>query len=251
MRPPSGCVRGLGTSTTINVTQLGLDAPRFGVVEDEGIFCDFIAAVCRKEFNGHVVAKEREGKRGLARILSEQPDLVILDVVLPDIDGLEIARQVRAEIPACRIIVLTALCDTLTYCRVRDLGLPGFIDKREPCLETLIAAISSVLAGKTYYSEVYLRSLAELQKDPRAFNRVLSPYEQDILVLICNYYDDEEIGVILGIARATAQSRRRDIMRKLDLHTTPKLIQYGTEMGFGRPPRYLCPTPKAAPEPKP
>lgn len=212
---------------------------KIGIVEDERITNDLLATICEREFGASVVVREATGREGLARILATQPDLVLLDICLPDMDGLDVAAGTLAELRDCRVIVLSALRDPVTMMRVRELGAHGFVDKREQSVATLTGAIASVLAGKGHFSPIMATVLAQLRRQPRAFHLVLSLHEQRILGLIGNAYTDEEIAAATGLKPATAQSRRRDIMNKLDIHSTPKLIQYANEMGFSRLGKYM------------
>ena len=139
-----------------------------------------------------------------------------------------------AEFPALRIIGISSHCDPWTMIQVQRLGLHGFVDKQDPKPEELTKAIRTVLSGETYYTQALRRATSTLRNDPNAFIRVLSDYEIQILSLIGLALTDEEIGVRLGISPGTTQSRRRDIMRKLSIHTTPKLIHFAIVNGLTR-----------------
>ena len=217
-----------------------------GIIEDEGITGDVLAAVCEREFAATVLVRATGGREGLAGILECKPDVLLLDLCLPDIDGLVVAAAVRRDLPSCRVIVLSALRDPVTFTRIRELGLHGFVDKREQSLAVLKRAIGAILDGKGYFSPVMAAVLAELRQDPYGFHLVLSEYEQRILALIGNARTDEEIAAVIGLSPATVQSRRRDIMRKLNIHSTPKLIHYAGTMGFARLGRYVLPEPTAS-----
>jgi two-component system response regulator NreC len=209
-----------------------------GIIEDDRITSDLLAAVCAREFGALVVAREATGRAGLAAMRENRPELAILDISLPDIDGLDIARTLLAEQPGIRVLMLSALRDPLTLIRVRELGVHGFVDKREQSVAMLKGAIAAVLEGRTFYATIMTTVLTQLARDPHAFHRVLSDHEQRILMLIGNAYSDAEIAAAMAMRPATVQSRRRDIMSKLGIHSTPKLIQYASEMGFARLGRY-------------
>ena len=122
-------------------------APRIGIVEDEGITGDVLAAVCAREFGAQVVVRQTLGRVGLAGLLEHKPDLALLDICLPDFDGLDVAAEIRRELPRTRVMALSALRDPLTFLRVRELGLHGFVDKREQSVTVLKTAIAAVLEG--------------------------------------------------------------------------------------------------------
>ena len=167
-------------------------------------------------------------------IRTHLPDLVLLDISLPDGDGLELAKRIQKDFEKIKILAISAHRDPWTMLQVQRLCLNGFVDKNEQSTDTLTAAIRSVLAGQVYYTPIVGKSSASIRKDPKAFNRVLSDYEPRILSMIGESKNDAEIAEVLGISPATVQSRRRDIMSKLDIHATPKLINYAIVNGLTR-----------------
>lgn len=170
-----------------------------------------------------------------------RPDLLLLDISLPDGDGLHLAKKIMSEFAEVKILAISALRDSWTMLQVQRLGLNGFVDKTEDLPDGLTKAIKAVLAGEIHYAPVVHRSSASLRRDPRSFFRVLSDYETEILSLIGTSKNDQEIGLIMGVKAATVQSRRRDIMTKLNIHSTPKLIRYSIENGVTRPDQLLIP----------
>ncbi len=204
------------------------------IIEDHRLFADFLSA-CFKEWGIQVLLHTPSGIDGLKAVRAQRPNLLMLDFSLPDIDGLEVARQVLEECPETKVIGISSHRDAWTMLQVQKLGLHGFVDKLDQSREVLRNAVTSVVGGNVFYTRAVSESSARLRQDPRAFNRVLSDYEVRILSLIGQAKTDEEIAVELGISPATMQSRRRDIMKKLDIHTTPKLIHYAITNGLTRP----------------
>lgn len=173
-------------------------------------------------------------RAGLAAIREHRPDLVLLDISLPDGDGLELARMILRELPQTKILAVSAHRDPWTMLQVQRLCLHGFVDKHEQCLEVLTEAIHAVLDGRIYYTPIVNQASNAIRRDPKAFIRVLSDYETKILSIIGHAKTDDEIAAILKISPATVQSRRRDIMGKLEIHATPKLIHYAIFNGITR-----------------
>lgn len=204
------------------------------IVEDQRLVSEFLTLHCRA-LGMTVLGAYSTIREGIAEARARQPDLVLMDFSLSDGSGLEAAKTLLAELPKLKILGISAHRDPWTMLQVQRLGLHGFVDKHEQRPEILTSAIQSVLEGRTYYTPIVNQATATLRRDPQAFIRVLSDYEVQILSLIGESKNDEEIGAILGISPATMQSRRRDIMRKLDIHTTPKLIHYAIVNGLTRP----------------
>jgi DNA-binding NarL/FixJ family response regulator len=172
------------------------------IVEDQRLVSEFLQFHCR-DLRLEVVQQCASFEEGLAAIRLHKPDMVLMDISLPDGDGLELARMV-------------------------------IVDKNDQRPEVLSEAMLAVLGGRVYYTPVVNQSSASIRRDPKSFIRVLSDYETRILSMIGESKSDEEIAVVLNISPATVQSRRRDIMRKLDIHSTPKLIHYAIVNGLTR-----------------
>jgi DNA-binding NarL/FixJ family response regulator len=207
---------------------------KIAIIEDHALIADLLATICRRDFKFEVVLVEALGQPGLLGIRKHKPDLVLLDISLPDVDGLEVAAAVLKELPATKILALSSRRDPVTLKTVRDLGIHGFVDKRDQNVQRLKEAIDLVSRGHEFFSPVMGEVIGALRRNPKAYTRVLSDYEQQILGLIGDSKSDAEIALVLGIKPSTAQSRRRDIMRKLEIHSTPKLIRYAIENGFTR-----------------
>jgi len=208
-------------------------AGRVVIIEDQRLMAEFLQFHCR-ELRLQVVKHCAGYVDGLAAVRDLQPDLVLLDISLPDGDGLELARIVIEELPRVKVLTISSHHDPWTMLQVQRIGIHGFVDKNDQRPEVLTEAIHAVLGGRVYYTPVVNQSSASIRRDPKSFIRVLSDYETRILSMIGESKSDEEIAAGLGVSPATVQSRRRDIMRKLDIHSTPKLIHYAIVNGLTR-----------------
>jgi DNA-binding NarL/FixJ family response regulator len=204
------------------------------VIEDQRLVAEFFVLHCRAL--GHDVLTQcgtvREGQEAIRRL---RPELVLMDISLPDGDGLELARTVLDEQPEVKILAISSHRDPWTMLQIQRIGLHGFVDKHEQQPQVLTDAIQAVLRGRIYYTPIVNESSSSIRRDPKGFIRVLSDYETRILSLIGESKTDEEIAAVLAVSPATVQSRRRDVMRKLGIHTTPKLIHYAIVNGLTRP----------------
>jgi DNA-binding NarL/FixJ family response regulator len=203
------------------------------VVEDQRLVAEFFTYHCR-DLGLDVIQRCGTCREGLIAIRALRPDLVLMDISLPDGDGLELAKTILDELPEVKILAISSHRDPWTMLQVQRIGLHGFVDKNDQRPEVLTEAIHAVLAGRVYYTPIVNESSASIRRDPKAFIRVLSDYETRILSMIGESKTDEEIATVLNISPATVQSRRRDIMSKLDVHTTPKLIHYAIVNGLTR-----------------
>ena len=206
---------------------------RVVVIEDQRLVAEFFSMHCR-DIGLEVMQICATFTEGLAAIRQHRPNLVLMDISLPDGNGLDLARTILKELPRVKILGISSHRDPWTMLQVQRIGLHGFVDKNEQQPGVLSEAIHAVLEGRVYYTPIVNESSASIRRDPKAFIRVLSDYEMKILSMIGESKTDEEIGTTLEISPATVQSRRRDIMQKLDIHATPKLIHYAIVNGLTR-----------------
>jgi|GEM_PF-3439236 len=206
-----------------------------GIVTSTIIEKEWLSDICKKAFQAQVAECDFTAFGRNPRPFNSPPNLIILNIQVAPIQGITaiaIAKSVLSEYPQCRLILLSALRNPVVFLRLRSLAIQGFIDGNTVSPEIIKHAINAVLAGRSYFSPIVANTLSNLRKDPLAFNLVLSDHQQNILSLIARFYTDLEISEITGLTAATIQSRRRDIMNRLNIHSTPKLIHYALTMGF-------------------
>jgi len=123
------------------------------IVEDLRLVAEYFGCQCR-DLGLQVVHSCGSCREGLAAIRAQRPGLVLLDISLPDGDGLEVAKVLLAELPQTKILAISAHRDPWTMLQVQRLGLHGFVDKNEQRPEVLAEAIQAVMAGRVYYTPI-------------------------------------------------------------------------------------------------
>jgi two-component system response regulator NreC len=202
------------------------------IVEDHLMIRDVIRKVCSSEFGYTVVGETDSGVEAVDLILKRKPDVVVLDLSLPDMDGFNVAERVLKVMPSLRILMLSSHCDDYTLFRVEKSGVHGFIDKNSNTIEILRDALKSISEGRIYFSQAFQNARMARRTDPRSFIKILSDWERAILSLIGQGLSDDEIGERLNLSPRTVQTHRSNILRKLNLKGTPKLIAFAIENGF-------------------
>ncbi|HTH49753.1 MAG TPA: response regulator transcription factor [Candidatus Limnocylindria bacterium] len=204
------------------------------IVEDHLMFREVIRLVCDDEPGIHVVGEAATGPEGMKLILETKPDIAIMDISLPGMDGLTVAERVLQRLPNLGILVLSSFCDDYTLYKVERLRVKGFVDKNSNSIAILKQALAAIREGRSYFSAVFHAVKKARLANPRSFDKMLSESEQTILSLIGHGHSDAEIARRLKISPLTAQTHRRNIMHKLGISGTPKLVAFAAEHGMAR-----------------
>jgi DNA-binding NarL/FixJ family response regulator len=208
-------------------------AARIGIIEDQALVLNLLTDLCRHRFGYEVVFSARDARSALAALEKDgSPDALLVDINLPDDDGITLALAIRKKFPSLKIIILSAECTEYTIFRVRQSGLHGYVDKNaDP--DFIHAALVSVLEkGQSFFTPLVREVARHTAQDGQAFSKVLSDREQELLPLFGMGHTDAEIAKIKALADDTVRKHRESILRKLQLKTLPDLVHYCIEKGF-------------------
>lgn len=205
---------------------------RIVIVEDHQLFREILRKVCTQELRHTVVGEARDGRTAVQLIVDTAPDLVLLDLHLPNLDGFGVVAALQQARPGIRILILSSHCDDYTVFRVERAHVHGFVDKNTNTVAVLKKAVTAVGEGRTYYSEEFVRLKQARHGNPHSFDKVLSDRERSVLMLIGQPYHDSEIAARLELAVETVEKHRFNILRKLGLKTTSELVRYAQDHGF-------------------
>lgn len=196
---------------------------------------DLLVKACREAIAGAVVAGARNAETGLALCRDSMPDVVLLDLALPDRDGLDLLDDILAVAPACKIISISVYTDEYTLHRAMQSKLHGFVDKNEQTVESLTAAIHTVMSGQRYLSAALQAAHLAARSNPDSFHKILSEREQSLLTLFGRGLTNEQVAAQVSLNELTVRNHRCRLMAKLHIRTSPELIRYALEKGFTRP----------------
>jgi two-component system response regulator NreC len=207
---------------------------KIAVIEDHTLMRDLLVTACRNIIAGAEVSGARDGGTGLALCRTMQPDTVLLDLALPDRNGLDLLDELLASSPHSKVIGMSGYTDEFTLHRAMHSALHGFVDKNEQTIESLAQAIHAVHHGRRYLSELMQAAHLSLRNNPVSFDKILSDREQDLLCRFGHGLTNAEVAQELGLSELTVRNHRCRLMTKLDLRTSPELMRYAMEKGFAR-----------------
>jgi DNA-binding NarL/FixJ family response regulator len=172
-----------------------------------------------------VVAEAADGRSAVAKAEIEQPDVAILDIGMPELNGVEALRQIRSVSPGTGILVLSAHRSEALARQILEAGGHGYLVK-DDADDELLDAVEAVGQHKDYFSS-QLSDWAARRKTDGSKSRVsLTPREREIAQLLAEGKTNKEIATILGIAVKTTETHRANIMLKLNLHSITELVHY-------------------------
>lgn len=211
-----------------------MDKIKVLLVEDHTILRKGIKALLEKEFGIEVIGEAEDGIEAMKAVEKSQPDIVLLDISLPYLNGLEITRKISKRYPKIKVLILTMHNSEEYVIELLTAGAKGYIIKQAAPNE-LISAIRSVSEGFIYLSPEISKKVAgriniegRLNKDKK--DRLqLSERETEVLQLIVEEHSPRDIAGLLFISIKTVENHRYNIMKKLDIHSIAGLTKYALE----------------------
>lgn len=204
------------------------------LVDDHRLVREALSDALRGEADIEVVGEAGDAIQALALVPLARPDVAVLDVGLPGTSGIELASQLKALDRRIGIVALSAYTDRRFVNGMLKAGATAYIAKSAAGTE-LVRAIRSVAAGKGYFCSETSMTLADSLREGQRDENRLAPREREVLRLIASGKRSAEIAESLGIAVATVEVHRRNIMRKLGLHTVADLTRYAVREGLVLP----------------
>ena len=178
-----------------------------------------------------IVAEASNGAEAVAMALRAKPDVAILDISMPRMNGLEAARHILTALPKTEILILTVHRSDQIVEEVLESGAHGCVLKSE-AEEELVGTIRSLSRHEASFSPDFARAIADARRRPVSVNqgktprRLLTPRESEVLRLLTQGHSNKEVAAFLGISKKTAEVHRTNIMRKLEVHSFAELVRY-------------------------
>lgn len=206
------------------------------LAEDHAIVRHGLRMMLNAESGFHVVGEAEDGVQALKAIENLKPDVVVIDLAMPKLGGLEVTKQAIKRFPSTKVVILSMYTDEAHVAEALQVGAKAYVFKScSP--DELVTAIKEAAAGHSYLSspltdraiQAYVNAAqASIMSAPE----MLSDREREILKLAAEGYTTPQIADILTISRRTVQTHRRNLMSKLNIHTQTELVLYAIRNGI-------------------
>lgn len=209
------------------------------IVDDHQLVLDGLSSIVKEMKDFEVMASARNGKEGLQLATTLNPDIILMDIDMPVMNGLEATRQIKQQGLNSKIIILTMHNESSLIKKVIEIGADGYLLKNSD-REEFYTALCNVSKGKSYFSSEVTRSLLNPGKSTHQFDSEseavllsrLTEREVDVLKLIAEGLSNKEIGDELFISHRTVDTHRTNLMKKLEVHNIAGLIKFSIKSGL-------------------
>jgi DNA-binding NarL/FixJ family response regulator len=202
------------------------------LADDHSVLTDGLRILIESQQDMRVVGIATEGRQAVSMVKANCPDLVLMDVSMPGLNGIEAARQASNLCPDMRILMLSMHADMEYVNRALQAGAQGYILKESAGAEVL-QAIREVMAGRTFFSaKITEKMLMTLSKSQNGPLERLSDREREVLQLTVEGRTSSEIAALLSLSPKTVETYRSRIMTKLNLDSLPALVKFAIQHGL-------------------
>jgi len=209
---------------------------RILLVEDHAIVREGLCSLLEKQTDMEVVGEADEGRTAVDLVRQLLPDIVIMDITMPNLNGVEATRYITGEFPEIKVIALSIHSNRRFVSDMLRAGATGYVLK-ECLFDELVQAIQAVAAGGSYLSpritgvviDGYVKRVAAAADSPLL---TLTGREREVLQLVAEGKSTKEIALELHVSTKTIEANRRQIMEKLDIHSVAELTRYAVREGL-------------------
>jgi DNA-binding NarL/FixJ family response regulator len=211
-------------------------ALRILIADDHKILREGLKSLLEKQPGFAIVAEAEDGLNAFDGVRKHKPDIAILDIGMPGLNGVEVTRRIRSEVAETKVIALSMHADRRFVMGILEAGANGYLLKDSAFAE-LVIAVAAVAKGKMYLSPsiaetVVKSSLEKLDRGKQGSSVLLSGREREVLQMIAEGKSTKEIGFKLFVSTKTVETHRKQIMEKLNIRTIAGLTKYAIREGL-------------------
>ncbi len=218
-----------------------MTAVRILVADDHEIVRRGLKALLEAQQGWEVCGEAVDGREAVEKCKHLKPDITILDIGMPSLNGLEATRQIMKGLPSARVLILTMHESEQVVREVLDAGARGYLLKSDAGRD-LVAAVDALRRHKTFFTsrvaEMVLDGYLNREThtgEPKKITSRLTPRQREVVQLLAEGKSSKEVAVALGMSVKTAETHRTNIMRKLDLHSVSDLVRYAVRNNIVEP----------------
>lgn len=207
------------------------------IADDHAVVRDGLQALLNAQPDMRVVGAVGDGRSAISEAARLRPNVVVMDIIMPDLNGIDACRQIRLTQPSTQVIILSMYAAGEHIQRALRAGALGYVLKESAGRE-LIEAVRSVAERRRYLSESVVESIINGPGQPGDLEasqlplELLSPREREVLQLVAEGKTSAEIGEILVLSPKTVDTYRRRLMKKLGIHNIPTLVKFAIQQGL-------------------
>lgn len=209
---------------------------RLLIGDDHTLFRHGLRKILEEQPEWEVVAEADNGRSAVRKATTLEPDIVILDIGMPVLNGIDAARQITRKLPKVRVLILSMHADEAYVVRALSAGAAGYLLK-DSAGKDLIRAVTAIAEGTSFFSPAisrlmlddYMRRAANANVTDRY--DTLSDREREIFQLVAEGRSNKEVAELLDISPATVETHRARVLQKLDIHNTAELVLYAVRRG--------------------
>jgi DNA-binding NarL/FixJ family response regulator len=201
------------------------------VVDDHNVFAQTLAAALGATAELEVIGLASTGAEALELAAAMKPNVALVDLGLPDFGGIELARRLRADQPATRVVVLTGSLDISFFTEAMEAGASGYLTKQSG-LNEVCDAIAAAHDGRVVVPATVMERLLAAQAPARGLGSDLTPRELEVLALMGQGYDAKRVATTLGISWHTSRSYTKNVLLKLDCHSALEAVSKASRLGI-------------------
>ncbi|MCI2082078.1 MAG: response regulator transcription factor [Bacteroidales bacterium] len=195
------------------------------VVDDHPLMLEGISSVISRKSDRIEVVGTASSYDALFKLLEkESPDIVLLDIIMPGMSGIEVAKRLRREYPDVKILMLSSNCSEITLMEAMNVGINGFISKSVPASE-LITAVEYIADGESYFGRDIARIIESITSERTQRKDMFTKRELEIIDLCCAGMTSREIARQLNISMRTVETHKNNIFRHLNISNSVELVK--------------------------
>jgi DNA-binding NarL/FixJ family response regulator len=210
---------------------------RILLADDHTVMRSGLRLLLERQPNLQVVAEAADGRQAVEMAAIEKPDVVVMDIAMPHLNGVEAARQIVNRAPQIAVVILSMHSDESYVIRSLKAGARAYLLK-DSAESDLIDAIHAITEGKSFFSplvrrilkEDYMHQLAEMGAEDTY--ELLTTREREVLQLVAEGKSNKEVANLLNLSLYTVETHRTHILQKLNIHSVPELILYAVRKGI-------------------